>query len=109
MVVTLRQSPSMKTPSKSTLKRYGLSLDEWLAMANEQDNKCFICREEKEVLCVDHHHVKGWKKMKPQDRKKHVRGLLCIFCNLRLLPKGMSLKKARNIVRYLERYESKLS
>lgn len=51
---------------------YGLSLDEFEAMAEAQDWKCYICREHRR-LQVDHNHVTG-----------AIRKLLCNGCNSRL-------------------------
>jgi hypothetical protein len=95
----------IRNPSKATLKKYGLSLAEWLGMAEMQGGVCFICQKEPKsgILCVDHLHIKGWKKLAPVLRKKYVRGLLCSYCNLRLLSKGMTLEKAVRILAYLSR------
>lgn len=59
---------------------YGLSLEQYAKMKEEQGNKCSICSRElvergkdKKVpvyLCVDHNHTTG-----------KVRGLLCSNCN----------------------------
>jgi hypothetical protein len=99
----------LKIPSKQTLKKYGLSLEEWEEMANKQNRVCYICLKlpKSERLCVDHVHVKLWKKKPPEQRKLYVRGLLCSYCNLRLVSKGITLQKAQNIVKYLLEYEEK--
>ncbi len=36
-----------------------------------------------------------------------MRGLLCWYCNAKFLSRGMTLDKARNLVQYLEDYESR--
>ncbi len=51
------------------LKQYNLTLDDYNKMAQSQDFKCQICRNE-EFLHVDHDHNTG-----------KVRGLLCRKCN----------------------------
>lgn len=61
-------------------KRFGISLEQYAALLEEQDHVCKICgNAEKSVdhrtkqvrqLAVDHCHTKG-----------HVRGLLCSDCN----------------------------
>ena len=56
---------------------YGITLEEYNQMFNEQEGKCKICgrhqSEMKQVLCVDHDHLTG-----------RVRGLLCKYCNVML-------------------------
>lgn len=93
-------------PTKQTLAKYGLSLEEWLVMADAQGHVCYICQLEpvKGRLALDHEHVKFWKKLAPEHRKLFVRGLLCFFCNFRILGRGMTLEKAKRVVSYLEQY-----
>jgi hypothetical protein len=98
----------MILPSLATLRKYGLSLQDWQEMYNLQDGKCFICEREMERPCVDHFHIRNWRHMKAEKRKLYVRGLLCVYCNRRLLGRGMNLQRARRIVIYLERFENKL-
>jgi hypothetical protein len=45
--------------------------------------------------------------MLPSEKKLYVRGLLCGYCNLRLLPKGMTAEKAERIHNYLSEWNSK--
>lgn len=45
--------------------------------------------------------------MAPQEKKLYVRGLLCSYCNLRLLPRGMTAVKAKRIYLYLEEWDAK--
>jgi hypothetical protein len=55
----------------SSLKfAFGITLDDYEAMAEAQGHICAICRLPKTPLCVDHCHVTG-----------KVRGLLCHDCN----------------------------
>lgn len=100
----------LKIPSRATLSRYGLPLDEWKTIAICQQYVCFVCQNPPKNgrLCIDHFHVRLWKKMKPQDRKKFVRGLLCWFCNSRYVSRSMTLPKAKRVVLYLERYANQL-
>jgi hypothetical protein len=95
----------VNVPSKATLRRYGLSEDEWRALLNEQDGCCFVCRRVPTTgrLCIDHEHVRGWKKMPPERRKRYVRGLLCWVCNHYYVGRGISVEKASNVVGYLMR------
>ena len=53
--------------------KYGISIEKWQEMANEQAGACAICGitpSDVRDLCVDHCHVTG-----------AVRGLLCHSCN----------------------------
>ena len=105
----------VQTPSEVTLKKYGLSPSEWNAILERQGGVCAICRKEPSApklhperggrLCTDHEHVKGFKKMPPEQRKKFVRGLLCYFCNHYYVGRGITVFKSQNVTAYLERYE----
>lgn len=97
-------------PTKATLKKYGLTSYDWAVIYNSQNGCCPICgREfsEKVQPVIDHFHVPRYKTRK--DKKKWVRGLLCRYDNQRMLPKGMNLIRARNIVVYLEGFEKKIT
>lgn len=100
----------VKPPSKATLRKYGLNSEEWIAILNSQGGVCYICEKvpPNEKLCTDHEHVKNWKKLPPEKRKLYVRGLLCAYCNLRLMRKGWTLKKLNRAVNYIEQYEKRL-
>lgn len=97
----------MSPPTASTLRRYGLTATEWLAMLKSQGGVCALCRKVPKSggLVIDHHHVRGWKSMNPEMRKKYVRGLICRHDNHRLVGQFMTLEAARAVVAYLERYE----
>jgi superfamily II DNA or RNA helicase len=98
-------------PTKQTLRRYGLSLEEWKIMADNQGHVCKICKKYplKGRLAIDHEHVKGWKKMPPEQRKKFVRGLLDWFCNSKVLTRGVDILKLEGALAYLKEYEAKKS
>lgn len=99
------------TPSPQTLKKYGLSEEEWRGMADKQGHVCFVCRlpPKKGRLHIDHDHVKGWKAMPPEKRKLHVRGLLCFWCNTRLLGRSINVEKAKNVLLYLEEHRDRIN
>jgi Recombination endonuclease VII len=96
-------------PKSTTLKKYGISQEEWSEIARQQGGVCPICGKlpENGRLVTDHEHIRGYKKMPTCNRKTYIRGLPCIRCNLMYLPIGISVEKAKNIVRYLEAYEQK--
>jgi hypothetical protein len=97
----------MIVPSVQTLKRYGLSLDEWKALFKKQKGLCLICAEPRRLV-IDHYHVKGWKNMPPEKRKLYVRGLLCTWCNYRVVRKGVTILKLENAVKYLKAFDKRL-
>lgn len=98
-----------KPPTAATLKKYGLTPLDFADMALRQGGVCYVCGKlpPSKRLCIDHHHAKGWKKMPPSQRRQYVRGLLCTFCNYRLVNKGMTLEKARRVVQYLQQFAEK--
>ncbi len=66
---------TMRTRRKYKLKSYGLALDEFESMMNQQGGQCAICRSDvpgrgRKEFSVDHDHKTG-----------KVRGLLCGACN----------------------------
>lgn len=93
-------------PKLPTLKKYGLSVEDWKKLADDQKHACFVCLQEptKGRLCIDHEHAKGWKKMPPEQRKLFVRGLLCFRCNTTFVGRGVTIERAQGVVKYLERY-----
>lgn len=59
---------------KSRLKKYGLTMEQYEAMAASQQGICAICNKPpKRILFIDHCHTRG-----------KVRGLLCSSCNTAL-------------------------
>lgn len=97
----------IKEPSKATLAKYGLSKEDWLDLVKKQNAVCYVCLKLTSTgrLCIDHEHVKGWKKMPPEERKKYVRGLLCWVCNHYYLGRGITIEKAVRVADYLREYE----
>lgn len=96
-------------PKPDTLKKYGLSLDQWRMILQRQNGVCAICQKEPSTgrLCIDHEHVKGWKKKESHERRLFVRGLLCFFCNHYYVARGISIAKAQAVVAYLTEYEKR--
>jgi hypothetical protein len=101
--------PAVKQPTAGTLKKYGLSVEEWRAILRRQGGRCAICRRlpKSGRLAIDHQHVPKWRKMKPEERKQFVRGLCCFLCNGKCVSKWVTLERAQNIVAYLEAYGSR--
>jgi hypothetical protein len=97
------------TPRPATLAKYGLGLYDWSDLALDQGGKCKVCHKlpKSGRLVIDHEHVKGWKKMPPDQRRKYVRGLLCWTCNRYFLARGATVKKMRAAADYLIEYETR--
>lgn len=77
-------------------KKYGISLEEYLQLATDQDGVCAICLKPEPVknrqLAVDHNHETG-----------KVRGLLCSRCNPALGYLEDDPLRAEAAARYLRR------
>lgn len=89
----------MADPDKaraSHLKRtYGITPEQYDELRVRQDEKCAVClKHESEFnvrLAVDHDHISG-----------EIRGLLCRYCNHRLVGRHRDASLLRRIADYLE-------
>lgn len=98
----------IRVPRPATLKKYGLTYEDWLALYEAQDGKCPICgRAMEKTIVIDHYHAKGYKNMPPEKRKLYVRGLTDWWCNKTFLGRGITIERAKNVVKYLERFEKR--
>lgn len=82
---------------RSSLKRYGLTIEQYDAVLKKQNNLCAICDlpcATGQRLSVDHCH-----------ETSEVRGLLCRKCNLMLGHADDSKKTLQKGIDYLEAYE----
>lgn len=85
---------------RAHLKRqFGLSLEDYNKMSEEQYHKCFICslkemNNKNKVLCVDHNHD-----------TQEIRGLLCGMCNTGLGCFRDNIDLLNNAIKYLKNYE----
>lgn len=72
-----------KIKDKRLYTTYGITLKEWQDIKDNQKGVCWICKglPKSGILCVDHLHIKGYKKMIPEEKRKYVRGLICFTCN----------------------------
>jgi len=99
----------MKPPSAKTLAKYGLTANEWLAILAYQGGVCAVCKKAPNGrLCVDHEHVRGFKKLPPEKRRVFVRGLLCWFCNQHYVGRAITADKSRNVTEYLEAHTERV-
>lgn len=75
-------------------RAYGISLDQYEAMVEEQHGKCAIChRNNWQALAVDHSHSTGL-----------VRRLLCHACNMALGHLNGKIEIVQAMLEYLRKY-----
>lgn len=91
---------------------YGITYEEWQQMLKDQNNVCWMCKvmPNNGILCVDHLHQKGFKKMPPEEKRKYVRGLLCFSCNTgfaRIERRKNPRQLLENVVEYFKIYPLK--
>lgn len=103
-----KQRP-VRMPSDATLRKYGVTTAEWEAILHRQGWVCAVCKKvpDNGRLCLDHEHVKGWKKMPAEERRKYVRGMLCYFCNHYYVGRAITVAKAQGVLDYLTAYEAR--
>jgi hypothetical protein len=99
---------TLKTPTPPTLKRYGLDLEDWQALALKQNSLCAVCNQlpTSGRLHIDHFHKPGFKKLPPVERKRCVRGLCCYSCNRFRISKN-TINTALAVAAYLLAFEVK--
>lgn len=77
------------------LKRYGLSFDQYASLLEDQNGGCALCgktpEQNKKNLAVDHDH-----------KTMRIRGLLCSFCNHRVIGKHTNPELLRRMADYVE-------
>jgi len=77
------------------MRRYGITLEQYNNLLEKQDYKCAIClkpqKEEKRRFAVDHDHVTN-----------EIRGLLCNYCNHRIVGRHRDSALLLRVVNYLE-------
>lgn len=99
---------SIKEPRPVTLKKYGLSLDDWKELLAVQGYKCPICLNVlNKTTNIDHYHSKNWKNLPPEKRKLYVRGVTCWYDNKNSLYKGISIEKLQRTLQYLMDFEKR--
>jgi hypothetical protein len=80
-----------------TLKSlYGITSEQFDAMARSQDGRCAVCRKKTTRLVVDHDHATG-----------EVRGLLCHGCNIGIARLGDSGEAAQDTIKSALAYVSR--
>lgn len=99
----------IKVPKPATLAKYGLTAEEWLAILERQGGKCAICGvvPANGRLVTDHEHVRGFRRLPKSQRAQYVRGILCNFCNWRVVRKGMTVDRLYYGAMYLNDYKAR--
>lgn len=76
------------------LRRYGITLAQYLELLESQGGGCYVCAkteaEEGKALAVDHDHATG-----------EVRGILCQYCNHRVVGRHRDADKMQRVADYL--------
>lgn len=94
-------------PAQRTLDTYGITQDEWIALLKAQGWVCPICEKPDRKWNTDHEHVPGWKNMPPEERKLHVRGVLCFHCNRYVVRNHRRSEQVQKVADYLARHEAR--
>jgi hypothetical protein len=94
-------SPEGKEKLKAKQRRnslrmmYGISLEQYDQLLAEQDHRCALCKKHEDEfkinLAVDHDHISG-----------RIRGLLCGYCNRRVLGRHRDGELLRRMADYVE-------
>lgn len=100
----------IQVPKEQTLRKYGLTSDEWLFLLSRQHYCCAICGNSlHDKRCnTDHFHVKGFKKMKPEQKKLFVRGILCWTCNHLIVGRGVTIQRLEKALEYMRAFEARM-
>lgn len=97
----------IRPPTAATLRRYGLTAGDWLALLKAQGWVCPICTRRVVSWNVDHHHLPGWKLLPPELRRRYVRGVLCVRCNYRLVHSTIDAETAQRVADYVRAFEAR--
>jgi hypothetical protein len=81
---------------KSTLSKYGLTIEEFDKSLAKQGGVCAICSQAHVRMCVDHCH-----------ETRAIRGILCSPCNRAIGQLGDSAEKVQRAVDYLKRSQGR--
>lgn len=84
----------MTARNSHLLRTYGITEEQYNELLAAQGDCCAICKKPaasfKKNLCVDHDHV-----------TKEIRGIVCLFCNLRVLGKHRNALLFKHAYEYL--------
>jgi hypothetical protein len=95
-----REANQDKNRNTKYLKKFGITLEQALAILKSQNNTCAICKAYIEMgskTHLDHCHLTG-----------KVRGFLCQKCNHGLGLFNDSIQALKNAIEYISHHETKL-
>lgn len=103
--------PDIIRPQPSTVAKYGMSLDDFEVMLDEQGGVCGVCGKVPKTgrLVIDHVHRQGYKLLSPEDRRRYVRGLCCTVDNHFVLTRYADALRHQQAAEYLIRFEERFS
>lgn len=90
---------------KYVWRNYGLTLHDIALMWDKQQGLCPICEAKLETKrwVIEHRHIKGFKGLPAALKAKYFRGLVCNWCNHRVLSmcERAGWRRVYNVVSYL--------
>ena len=90
-----KECASLKQRERSYRRYYGITLDDYEEMYEEQNGKCYICGNRHTILCVDHNHKTG-----------KVRSLLCRRCNHTIGGIEENIRILESMIKYIEMHKT---
>jgi hypothetical protein len=101
----------IKEPTPATLKRHGLTVQQWREMLDRQDGQCSLCPAghlpPSRILNIDHEHVRGYWDMQPERKRRYHRGLVCYWHNKNFLARGATPELFDRAAAYLRAYQER--
>jgi hypothetical protein len=97
----------VQVPSAKTLAIYGLTANGWIRLLKAQGWKCPICLKSHKRWNTDHDHIPGWKKLPSKERALHVRGILCWYCNHKVVGDKRDSVTMQRVADYLRAHEER--
>lgn len=87
-----RPKSYIKYRLRNRAKKFGMTVEDLVALTQEADGHCMLCEQPSKRLAVDHCHETG-----------RVRGLLCMNCNTGLGRLGDNIAGLKRAIKYLKR------
>ena len=100
-----RKNNPDKVKNRRLMHTYGITIEEWNDMYDKQLGLCACCGKKLKNPHIDHEHLPGYSTMPPEQKRKYIRGLVCMPCNRFLICKN-NWQTIQDVYEYLERYEN---